>query len=1251
MGVAVEKLVGNLIVRSQDQAVLQNRRNKETLRERVQSDWIEGVLEQHESVQAVFDQAGGLIKLHKRWLPDAVAYHSLAEDEIGFLEEEDRRVSPELGIDAIFEQANQSLLILGQPGSGKTNALLQLARALIAEAEHDPDAPVPVILNLSSWVDKRVPIAEWVVYELNLIQYGVPRDIGRQWIENNDLVLLLDGLDEVDGRFKQDCIEALNDFVGQHGLMGVAVCCRLDEYRDQPAQLQLRAATMLEPLTAEQIDAYFEAVGTPLAGLRTMLEQDASLRELVRTPLMLHIMSLTYRDQPAVAPSAAPEATIARRERLFADYVQRMYKRKLEAEKRYATEQTNAWLSWLAQRMIEHNQATFLIENMQPSWLPTSDWRWAYMLISRLILGLIGGLFGGLIIGMGLAPHEGLSHALQRGLAEGVLGGLVAGPVVAIVDMLWITKIGRTKRIGGLALGLQSALKTLVIGLTVGLSVSALFAVIFGLSNWLGGGPLDWWVEGVSVGLIFGLSSGLFFAFGPRGVRHSLNNDIQTVERLSWSYHSALTGGAYGVVAGAIAGVIAGIFAQGTVLLSPLVARGASTPKIMLIMAVMGLVVLGLAGALFGGMGGTLVKTKKVAPNQGLRLSLINAVVTAPAVGGFFALVSLLIALALGDASVMLSFVLYGFFIGLLAALWFGGLFAIQHITLRLIFWRRGSTPPLGKYAEFLDYAAQRIFLQKVGGGYIFIHRYLLEYFANDGRGATDHSRRSIMSSDHANSESRTFGNAEEAKLGDEQAGGAQEIPDAGGGVQYRDMSIEVSDFERVREGGKRLGRFKVRVLSSPAGAMKPEEAIEVSYDERQLLSRLKELEVRALDRMGLIDLGRALALLLLPPGEAGAQVDVRDLFSDSLKLIGLDQGLRLRLRLPPALAAMPWEFMYVDRIGGGDGMDGFLALDPRVAIIRHEVLPAPAPLPQVPGVIKIVAALASGENLPLLDLKQEKKDLKETFDNQPGIDSVILTDATLDDVLAAIPGADVFHFAGHGAFERKMSDLPGVYSGDGYLALYDQFVDAEQLGVNLRGNGVRLAVLGGCETGRRDGVSVWSGIAPALVKMEIPAVVANQYAILDKTAIAFSRHFYRALVGGLPIERAVSAGRIAAYNADKDGRDWGVPVFYLRAASGQLFGGAPDPETRQQARAAAEAVVSVRVDEVAAGGEVTGAKVREMLAGKLDVGVIVSGTVYGKVVGLELDTLGGGSADVEVEVGTVEAGGSVTGAEIDLLG
>ncbi len=67
--------------------------------------------------------------------------------------------------------------------------------------------------------------------------------------------------------------------------------------------------------------------------------------------------------------------------------------------------------------------------------------------------------------------------------------------------------------------------------------------------------------------------------------------------------------------------------------------------------------------------------------------------------------------------------------IGLAAGLTFGGAAFIQHYILRFLLWRAGSMP--WNYPRFLDYAADRIILRKVGGGYIFVHRMLLEYFAS----------------------------------------------------------------------------------------------------------------------------------------------------------------------------------------------------------------------------------------------------------------------------------------------------------------------------------------------------------------------------------------------------------------------------------------------------------------------------------------------------------------------------------------
>ncbi len=71
--------------------------------------------------------------------------------------------------------------------------------------------------------------------------------------------------------------------------------------------------------------------------------------------------------------------------------------------------------------------------------------------------------------------------------------------------------------------------------------------------------------------------------------------------------------------------------------------------------------------------------------------------------------------------------IMFGYAAVLLSTLG-AGFVGFKHLVLRLLLWRSGYIP--WNYARFLDYAAERIFLQKVGGGYIFVHRTLLEHFA-----------------------------------------------------------------------------------------------------------------------------------------------------------------------------------------------------------------------------------------------------------------------------------------------------------------------------------------------------------------------------------------------------------------------------------------------------------------------------------------------------------------------------------------
>ena len=116
------------------------------------------------------------------------------------------------------------------------------------------------------------------------------------------------------------------------------------------------------------------------------------------------------------------------------------------------------------------------------------------------------------------------------------------------------------------------------------------------------------------------------------------------------------------------------------------------------------------------------IRELKTIPNQGIRLSLRSGSLMG-GVGG------LGLGLIVGLVGGWTNGLAYGVLGGLCIGLWYGGLDVIQHYIVRILLWRAGAMP--WNYARFLDYAAEELnFLQKVGGGYIFVHRYLLEYFA-----------------------------------------------------------------------------------------------------------------------------------------------------------------------------------------------------------------------------------------------------------------------------------------------------------------------------------------------------------------------------------------------------------------------------------------------------------------------------------------------------------------------------------------
>ena len=115
------------------------------------------------------------------------------------------------------------------------------------------------------------------------MRYEVPHRLGQSWVSEDRLLLLLDGLDEVASAARRECIEAINSYRQTHPDVQVVVCSRSTEYLNEPTQLRLQTAVVVQPLTQEQIDTYLESAGEQAEALREALRQDADLRELATT--------------------------------------------------------------------------------------------------------------------------------------------------------------------------------------------------------------------------------------------------------------------------------------------------------------------------------------------------------------------------------------------------------------------------------------------------------------------------------------------------------------------------------------------------------------------------------------------------------------------------------------------------------------------------------------------------------------------------------------------------------------------------------------------------------------------------------------------------------------------------------------------------------------------------------------------------------------------------------------------------------
>ncbi len=283
------------------------------------------------------------------------------------------------------------------------------------------------------------------------------------------------------------------------------------------------------------------------------------------------------------------------------------------------------------------------------------------------------------------------------------------------------------------------------------------------------------------------------------------------------------------------------------------------------------------------------------------------------------------------------------------------------------------------------------------------------------------------------------------------------------------------------------------------------------------------------------------------------------------------NEVLRLRLGLKDdRLPLLPWEVM-------NDGARP-LATNTDIVFSRYRSTTSRLPNPsdwqrdaQDASPLQILMVLAAPTDQEVLQLHQEAAQLQAELQREtpgssdrPTIALTILDQPGREQLTQALEQShyDVLHYAGHSNLSAAGGDLYLVSDKTGLT----EVLSGDDLAGLLVNNGVRMVVFNSCQgfdsaTQNENGTGGGS-LADALLKRNIPAVLAMAEQIPDDVALNLSRLFYRNLNQRAPIDLSLARARqglLSSYGSDQ--LYWALPILYMHAEfEGYLQGRQVEP-------------------------------------------------------------------------------------------
>ncbi|MFL6256318.1 MAG: NACHT domain-containing protein [Pyrinomonadaceae bacterium] len=193
------------------------------------------------------------------------------------------------------------LVVTGQPGSGKSMLLRRLALLhATGGLKKLPDQPTPVLFELHRLNKDDRGVFEHLVEIFRLHKFPEAGSFIKRSLARGRLMLLFDGLDEVDSGRRAAEVKKLKDFIQEHDRCRVMITCRTAVYRGEFDELADRRLEIVD-FSDAQIEKFLKAwpdmpPNKSVGQLLAALDERPLIKALARRPLLLTIIAFLYTE-------------------------------------------------------------------------------------------------------------------------------------------------------------------------------------------------------------------------------------------------------------------------------------------------------------------------------------------------------------------------------------------------------------------------------------------------------------------------------------------------------------------------------------------------------------------------------------------------------------------------------------------------------------------------------------------------------------------------------------------------------------------------------------------------------------------------------------------------------------------------------------------------------------------------------------------------------------------------------------------